>query len=96
MLLSLLFQASNRRLDVEEKLVLDTSVYHVCYVVSNKAQKRDRKSFSIYESKASTEVDRFQSPAKVRPPQLQTGCVDVLRPRPTCDKPPPTPDTRLL
>lgn len=80
MLLSLLFQASNRRLDVEEKLVLDTSVYPVCYVVSNKAQKRDRKSFSIYESKASTEVEHFQSTAKVRPPQLQTGCVDVLRP----------------
>lgn len=78
MLLSLLFQASNRILDVEEKLVLDTSVYPVCYVVSNKAHKRDRKSFSIYESKAST--DHFQSPAKVRPPQLQTGCVDVLRP----------------
>lgn len=78
-LLSLLFQASNRILDVEE-LVLDTSVYHVCYVVSNKAHKRDRKSFSIFESKALTEVDHFQSPAKVRPPQLQTGCVDVLRP----------------
>lgn len=79
MLLSLLFQASNRILDVEE-LVLDTSVYHVCYVVSNKAHKRDRKSFSIFESKALTEVDHFQSTAKVRTPQLQTGCVDVLRP----------------
>lgn len=79
MFLSLLFQASNRILDVEE-LVLDTSVYHVCYVVSNKAHKRDRKSFSIYESKASSEVDHFQSTAKVRTPQLQTGCVDVLRP----------------
>lgn len=79
MFLSLLFQASNRILDVEE-LVLDTSVYHVCYVVSNKAHKRDRKSFSIFESKALTEVDHFQSTAKVRPPQLQTGCVDVLRP----------------
>lgn len=79
MFLSLLFQASNRILDVEE-LVLDTSVYHVCYVVSNKAHKRDRKSFSIFESKALTEVDHFQSTAKVRTPQLQTGCVDVLRP----------------